>query len=95
MEGEHALGLVHLHAGSHDPRPPLQIIHIPEAGQEAQVLCGDTGRTPPPGAASADGPADEWEETNLGTTGADYGPRLQVPKGSVLIEGADYIPFNI
>ena len=95
LEGEHALGPVHLHAGSHNPRPPLQIIHIPEVGQEAQALCGDTGRTPSPGAAGADGPADEWEEADLGTTWEDYGPRPQVPKGYVLNEGADYIPFNI
>ena len=95
LEGEHALGPVHSDAGPHNPRPPLQIIHIPEAGQEAQALCSDTGGASPPGAAGADGPADEWEETDPGTTWEDYGPRPEVPKGYVLNEGADYIPFNI
>ena len=31
----------------------------------------------------------------MGTTWEDYGPRPQVPKGYVLNEGADYIPFDI
>ena len=95
LEGEHALGQVHSHAGTDDPRPPLQIIHIPEAGQETQALRGDTGGTPSPRAASADGSADEWEKANEGVTWEDYGPRPQVPKGYVLNEGADYIPFDI
>ena len=95
LEDEHTLGPVHPHTGSHDPRPPLQIIHIPEAGQEAQALHGNTGGTPPPGAVGTDGPSDEWEEADLGTTWEDYGPRPQVPKGYVLNEGADYIPFDI
>ena len=95
LEGEHALGPVHSDAGPHNPRPPLQIIHIPEVGQEAQALCSDTGGASPPGAAGADGPADEWEETDPGTTWEDYGPRPEVPKGYVLNEGADYIPFDI
>ena len=64
-------------------------------GQEAQALCGDTGGTPSPRAASVDGPADEWEETDPGVAWEDYGPRPQVPKGYVLNEGADYIPFDI
>ena len=95
LESEHALGPVHPHAGSHDPRPPLQVIQIPEAGQEAQALRGDTGRTSSPGAASADGPADKWEETDPGVTWENYGPRPQVLKGYVLNEGADHIPFDI
>ena len=95
MEGKHAVGPVHPDTGSDDPQPPLQVIHIPEAGQEAQALRGDTGGAPSPGAASADGPADEWEEADPGLTWEDYGPRPQVPKGYVLNEGADYIPFNI
>ena len=95
LEGKHTLGPVHSDAGPHNPRPPLQIIHIPEAGQEAQALRSDTGGVSPPGAAGADGPADEWEETDLGTTWEDYGPRPEVPKGYVLNEGADYIPFDI
>ena len=49
----------------------------------------------PPGTAGADGPADEWEEADEGTTWEDYGPRLQVPKGYTLNKGVDYIPFNI
>ena len=64
-------------------------------GQEAQALCGDTGGAPPPGAASTDGPADEWEEADPGVTWEDYGPRPQVPEGYKLNEGADYIPFDI
>ena len=95
LEGEHTLGPIHPHAGSHNPRSPLQIIHISEAGQEAQALHGDTRGTPSPGDDGADGPADEWEETDPGITWKDYGPRLQVPKGYVLNEGADYIPFDI
>ena len=33
--------------------------------------------------------------TDTGVTWEDYGPRPQVPKGYVLNEGADYIPFDI
>ena len=84
-----------MHAGSHNPRPPLQIIHIPEAGQEAQALCGNTGGASSPRVDGSDGPADEWEETDQRVTWEDYGPRPQVPKGYVLNEGADYIPFDI
>ena len=64
-------------------------------GQEAQVLRGNTRGASPPGAVSADGPSNEWEKTDPGTTWEDYGPRLEVPKGYVLNEGADYIPFDI
>ena len=55
LEGEHTLGPVPPHGGSDGPRPPLQIIHIPEAGQEAQEVRGDTRGTPPPGAIGTDG----------------------------------------
>ena len=64
-------------------------------GQEAQALRGNTGGTPPPRAASTDGPADKWEKTDPGLTWEDYGPRPQVLTGYVLNEGADYIPFDI
>ena len=89
------MGPVHLDTGSHDTRPPLQVIHILEAGQEAQALRGDTRRTPSPGAVGTDGPADEWEETDPGLTWEDYGPRPKVLKGYVPNEGADYIAFDI
>ena len=49
----------------------------------------------PSGASSTDGPANEWKEIDPGTTWEDYGPRPEVPKGYVLNEGADYIPFDI
>ena len=48
LEGEHAVGPVHPHSGPHDPRPALQIINIPPASQEAQVLCSDTRGMAPP-----------------------------------------------
>ena len=95
MEGKHTLGPIHLHTGSHDPRPSLQVVHIPEAGQEAQALCSNTRGMPSPGVTSADGPADEWEEADPGPTWEDYGPRPEVPKGYVLNKGMDYIPFDI
>ena len=95
MEGKHALGPVHPHAGSHNPQPPLQVIHIPEVDQEAQALRGDTGRPLSPGGNGADGSADEWPDVDPGTTWEDYGPRAPVPEGYVLNEGADYIPFDI
>ena len=95
LESKHALGQVHL-----DPRPDnsqstLQIIHLSPARQEAPVLCGNPGGTPSPGADGVTGPADEWEEADQGLTWEDYGPRLQVPKGYTLNEGADYVPFDI
>ena len=31
----------------------------------------------------------------MGITWEDYGPRLPIPKGYVLNEGADYVPFDI
>ena len=64
-------------------------------GQETQALRGDTGGVSSPGAASTNGPADEWEEADPGLTWEDYGPRPKVPKGYKLNEGADYIPFDI
>ena len=89
------MGPIHSHAGPHNPRPPLQVIHIPEAGQEAQALRSDTRGTPSPGADGATGPADEWQEADPGTSWEDYGPRPQVPKGYVRNEGSDYVPFDI
>ena len=59
------------------------------------MLCGNTGRTPPPGVDGPSGLANEWPDVDLGTTWETYGPRLQVPKGYTLNEGADYIPFDI
>ena len=64
-------------------------------GQETQALRGDTGGVSSPGAASTNGPANEWEEADPGLTWEDYGPRPKVPKGYKLNEGADYIPFDI
>ena len=95
LEGEHTLGQIHSDPGPHNPRPPLQIIHLSLARQEAPTLCGNPGGAPSPGTAGADGPADEWEEANEGVTWEDYGPRPQVPKGYTLNEGVDYIPFDI
>ena len=89
------MGQVHSDPGPHNPRPPLQIIHLSPARQEAQTLCSDTGGTLPPGADGPPGSADEWLETDPGTTWEDYGPKPQVPKGYTLNEGADYIPFDI
>ena len=95
LEGKHPLGLVHPHTGPDDPQPSLQVIHIPEASQEAQALRGNSRGAPSPRATGDDGPADKWQEANEGLTWEDYGPRPEVPKGYVLNEGADYIPFDI
>ena len=95
LESEHTVGQVHSDPGPHDPRPPLQIIHLSLAHQEAQMLRSNAGRTPPPGADGPPGSADEWLETDLGVTWETYGPRPQVPKGYMLNEGADYVPFDI
>ena len=95
LEGEHSLGPVHLHPGSHNPRSPLQVPRTPSLSQEAQALRSDTGGVPPSGTDGATGPANEWPEVDLGTTWEDYGPRLQVPKGYMLNKGTNYVPFNI
>ena len=95
LEGEHTVGQVHSDPGPHDPRPPLQIIHLSLARQEAQALHGDTGGASPPGADGSPGHADEWPEIDPGTTWEDYGPEPQVPKGYMRNEGGDYIPFDI
>ena len=95
LESEHTLGPVHSDSGPHDPRPALQIIHLSPARQEAPALRSNSRRTPPPGTDGVTGPADEWEEADVGTTWEDYGPRPQVPKGYTLNEGVDYIPFDI
>ena len=95
MEGEHTLGPVRLNSGSDNPQPALQIIHLSLARQEASALYGDTGGAPSSGANGDDGHANEWEETNERTTWEDYGPRPQTPKGYMLNEGADYVPFDI
>ena len=95
LEGEHPVGQVHSDPGPHRPRSPLQIIHLSPAGQEAVSLRGDTGGEAPSGAASPTGCADEWPEADLGLTWEDYGPKPPIPKGYVLNEGADYIPFDI
>ena len=89
------MGQVHSDPGTHRPRSPLQIIHLSPARQEAQTLRSDTGGAVPPGTDDSAGRADEWPEIDPGTTWEDYGPRLQVPKGYTLNEGADYVPFDI
>ena len=95
LEGEHTLGQIHSDSGPHDPQPPLQVIHLSLACQEAPTLRSNTGGTPSPGTDGADGHADEWQEADEGVTWEDYGPRPQVPQGYTLNEGADYIPFDI
>ena len=95
LEGEHPVGQVHSNPGSYRPRSPLQIVHLSPARQEATSLRSDTGGEVPSRAASSPGRADEWEETDPGLTWEDYGPKPQVPKGYVLNDGADYVPFDI
>ena len=95
LEGEHSLGSIHSHSGSHNPQSPLQVPRTPSLSQEAQALCGDTRGASPSGADGTGGPANKWLVIDPGTTWEDYGPRLQVPKGYTLNEGANYIPFNI
>ena len=95
LEGQYPVGQVHPDPGSNRPRSPLQVIHLSPAGQETTALRGDTGGEASSGAASPPGCADEWPEIDPGTTWEDYGPKPQVPKGYVLNEGADYVPFNI
>ena len=95
LEGEHPVGQVHSNPGSDHPRSPLQIIHLSPARQEAASLRGNTGGEVPSRAASSPGHSDGWPEADPGLTWEDYGPKPQVPKGYVLNEGADYIPFDI
>ena len=95
LESEHTVGQVHLDPGSHRPRSPLQIIHLSPTRQEAPTVCSDTGGAIPSGADGSPGRADEWPSPDPGTTWEDYGPEPQVPKGYVINEGADYIPFDI
>ena len=95
LESEHTVGQVHSDPGLHDPRPTLQVIHLSPARQEAQTLCGNTGGTLPSGTDGPPGSANKWLEADEGITWEDYGPRLQVPKGYMLNEGADYVPFDI
>ena len=95
LESEHTVGQVRSDPGPHHPRSPIQVIHLSPARQEALALCSDTRGTAPPGADGPPGHADKWPEVDLGTTWEDYGPKPEVPKGYVLNEGADYIPFDI
>ena len=95
LEGKHTVGQVHPNSGAHHSGSPLQVIHLSPACQEAPTLCGDTGGMLPPGTDGSPGPADEWEEANVGLAWEDYGPKPQVPKGYTLNEGADYVPFDI
>ena len=95
LESKHPVGSVHPHSGAYDPQSPLPIPRTPSPSQEAQALRGDTGGTVPSGTDGAIGPADKWEDADLGLTWEDYGPRPQVPKGYMLNEGADYVPFDI
>ena len=95
LEGEYPVGQIHSDSGPHHPRSPLQVIQLSPACQEAALLRGDTGGEAPSRAASSPGCADEWPEADLGLTWEDYGPKPQVPKGYVLNEGADYVPFDI
>ena len=89
------MGQVHSDPGPQNSRPPVQVIHLSPARQEAQTLHNDTRGTPPPGTDGPPGHADEWPEVDLGATWEDYGPEPQVPKGYTLNEGVDYIPFDI
>ena len=89
------MGQVYPHAGTDHSGSALQVIRIPSLDQEAQALCSNTGGEVPPGTDGPPGSADKWPETDAGTTWEDYGPRPQVPKGYMLNEGVDYIPFDI
>ena len=59
------------------------------------MLRSDTGGMLSPAADGVTGPADEWPETDPGTTWEDYGPRPHIPPGYQLNEGANYVPFDI
>ena len=89
------MGQVHPDSGPDRPRSPLQVIHLSPAGQEAASLRGNTGGEVSPGADGAPGCANEWPEADPGLTWEDYGPKPPVPKGYVLNDGADYVPFDI
>ena len=95
LEGEHAVGPIHPHAGTDDSRPALQVIGILSPSQEAQEVRSNARGMLPPGADGTSGSANEWAEIDPGTTWEDYGPKLQVPKGYTLNEGTDYVPFDI
>ena len=89
------MGQVHSNPGSDHPRSAIQVIHLSPTCQEAPSLRGDTGGEVPSGAASPSGRSDGWPEADPGLTWENYGPEPQVPKGYVLNEGADYVPFDI
>ena len=89
------MGPVHTHSGTNDPQSPLQINRDPSPNQEAPEVCVDTGGTLPSGAAGVTDAADEWPEADPGLTWEDYHPGPSIPKGYMLNEGADYIPFDI
>ena len=77
--------------GLSSSQPPLPLPHSTLAHQEAKEVQADTRVEVSSETASATNKADTWEDTNQGTTWADYG--LSPAKGFVLNNGLDYIPF--
>ena len=63
--------------------------------QEAKEVQTDTRGEVPSGTAGPDDKANAWEDANKGLTWEDYGLTPPTPKGFVLNDGADYIPFDI
>ena len=63
--------------------------------QEAETVQADAGGEVPSGAASPDDEANAWDNANKGLTWEDYGLTPPTPKGFVLNDGVDYIPFDI
>ena len=74
---------------------PFTTPHSSSPSQEAKEVQEDTGGAVPPGAASTDNQADEWEDANQGLTWEAYGNQSKVPPGFVLNDGVDYVPFKI
>ena len=64
-----------------------------QEAEEAKEAQADTRAEVPSGAADTNSSADTWEDANQGVTWADYG--IPPPKGFVLNDRLDYIPFDI
>ena len=91
---EHPVGPLHPDSGLSDPQSPLLLPHSMPPHQEAKEVQAVTGGEVLSGADGPDNEANPWVDANQESAWEAYGQGA-TPKGFILNDGADYVPFNI
>ena len=92
---EHPVGPLHPDSRLLNSQPPLLLTHSTPLCQETKEVQVDTGGEVQSGAAGPDNKANTGEDANEGLTWEDYGLTPPAPKGFILNNSLDYVPFNI